>query len=138
MEMMKVLVVEPEKAPREAEIESSLESMQSIVGGYIEATYPFPDDPVAIVCNEDGKLEGLPLNRSLCDENGAMYDIVAGTFFVCGLGEEDFSSLTPELMDKYKKHFKCPEVFFRTQEGIQSMKIQPQRHTPPKKTEPER
>ncbi|MEM5768358.1 MAG: DUF3846 domain-containing protein, partial [Bacillota bacterium] len=36
---MKVLIVEPEKAPREAEIENSLESLQSVVGGYIEATY---------------------------------------------------------------------------------------------------
>lgn len=137
MKMMKVLIVEPEKAPQEAVIESSLESQQSVVGGYIEATYPFRD-PVAIVCNEDGKLEGLPLNRSLCDQNGTMHDIVADTFFVCGLGEEDFTSLTPELMEKYKEHFKCPEVFFRTQEGIQSMKIQPQRHKSPKKVEPER
>lgn len=137
MEMMKVLIVEPEKAPREAEIENSLESLQSVVGGYIEATYPF-DDRVAIICNEEGKLQGMPLNRALRDESGTMYDIVAGTFIVCGLGEEDFSSLPPEMMDKYREHFRCPEVFFQTRNGIQAMKIQPQRHKPPKETEKER
>lgn len=137
IKMMKVLIVEPEKAPREADIENSLESLQSVVGGYIEVTYPF-DDSVAIICNEEGKLQGMPLNRSLCDENGVMYDIVAGTFIVCGLGDEDFSSLPPEMMDKYRDRFKCPEVFFRMQDGIQAMKIQPQRHKPPKETEKER
>lgn len=137
MDMMKVLIVEPQKAPREAEIESGLESLQSVVGGYIEAAYPF-DDLVAIICNEEGKLQGLPLNRALRDENGAIYDIVAGTFIVCGLGDEDFSTLPPEMMDKYRDHFRYPEVFFRTQNGIQAMKIQPQRHKPPKETEKEK
>lgn len=137
MEKIKVLMVEPEKAPREAEIENSLESLQGVVGGYIEAVYPF-DDPVAIVCNEEGKLIGLPLNRALYGENGSMHDIVAGTFIVCGLSEENFDSLPPEMMNKYRDHFQSPEVFFRTQNGIQAMKIQPERHRPPKETEKER
>jgi len=137
MTMTKVLIVEPEKAPREADIENNLESLQSVVGGYIEAVYPF-DDRVAIICNEEGKLQGMPLNRALRDESDTMYDIVAGTFIVCGLGEEDFSSLPPEMMDKYRDHFRYPEVFFRTQNGIEAMKIQPQRHKPPKETEKER
>ena len=137
MEKMKVLIVEPEKAPREAEIENRLESLQSVVGGYIEATYPF-DDRVAIICNEEGKLQGMPLNRALRDESGTMYDIVAGTFIICGLGDEDFSSLPPEMMDKYRDQFRSPEVFFRTPNGIQAMKIQPQRHKPPRNTEMER
>lgn len=89
-----------------------LESLQQAVGGYIQAVYPF-DDPVAIICNEDGKLEGLPLNRALRDEDGEVYDIVAGTFLVTGLGEEDFSGLPDELMEKYKEHFRHPEQFFR-------------------------
>ena len=61
---MKVLVVEPGKAPYESDISPGLESLQKAVGGYIEITYPF-DDPVAVVCNEEGKLLGLPLNRAL-------------------------------------------------------------------------
>ena len=45
---MTILVVEPMKKPTIQEIDGSLESMQRIVGGDIEAVYPF-DDPVAIV-----------------------------------------------------------------------------------------
>ena len=53
-------------------------SLQHEVGGYIEAIYPY-EDPVALVCNEEGKLEGLPLNRAPRDEDGDIYDVVAGT-----------------------------------------------------------
>ena len=69
IETMKVLVVEPEKEPYVKEISSGLSSLQKEVGGFIEAVYPF-EDPVAIICNEEGKLEGLPLNRALRDEDG--------------------------------------------------------------------
>ena len=82
------------------------------VGGSIGASYPF-EDPVAIVYNDDGKLMGLPLNRALRDENGEMYDAVAGTFLVVGLGEEDFASLTPEMAQKYEQLFHQPEAFLK-------------------------
>ena len=49
-EKIKVLVVEPQKAPYMKEIDSSLESLQKEVGGYIEATYPW-EDPVALIVN---------------------------------------------------------------------------------------
>jgi len=65
------------------------------------------------VYNDDGKLMGLPLNRALRDENGEMYDAVAGTFLVVGLGEEDFASLTPELAQKYEQLFHQPEAFLK-------------------------
>ena len=78
----------------------------------IAAVYPFAD-PVAIICNDDGKLMGLPLNRALRDENGEMYDAVAGDFLVVGLGEEDFASLIPELAQKYEQLFHQPEVFLK-------------------------
>ena len=32
--------------------------------------------------NEEGKLDGLPLNRALRDDNGEIYDVVAGSFLV--------------------------------------------------------
>lgn len=98
---MTILVVEPMKPPTVQEIDSSLESMQKIVGGDIEAVYPF-DDPVAIVCNEEGKMLGLPMNRAMTDESGVPYDIVCGTFFVVGIGDEDFTSLTEQQIEKYK------------------------------------
>ena len=62
---MKILVVEPLAAPYEKEIEGGLESMQAVVGGYIQAIYPFEDDELALICNEEGKLLGLPFNRAL-------------------------------------------------------------------------
>ena len=55
---MKVLLIMPGNTPREIEIDGSLEAMQNIVGGLIQAIYPF-DDPVALVCNDEGKLLGL-------------------------------------------------------------------------------
>lgn len=79
---MTVLLIEPGKQPRKAEIDGSLKGMQQMVGGYIQVIFPF-DDPVALVCNEEGKLLGLPMNRALRDNEGDIYDIVAGTFFLC-------------------------------------------------------
>ena len=105
-----VLIVEPGKEPYAKEIDSGLESLQHEVGGYIQAVYPF-EEPVAIVCNEEAKLEGLPLNRALRDEDGDIYDIVAGTFMVVGLTDDSFGSLTPELMQQFTDHFKTPEQF---------------------------
>lgn len=59
---MKVLVVEPMKKPYTKEIDGSLKSMQELVGGTIEVVYPF-DDPVALICNDEGKLMGARLLR---------------------------------------------------------------------------
>ena len=109
---MTVLAVMPGKKPVKTELDGSLESMQEFVGGTIQAIYPV-DDPVAIVCNEEGKLAGLEYNRALHDETGAGYDILCGPFFVCGLGEEDFASLPDRLMEAYFKRFERPELFVR-------------------------
>ena len=116
-EKMTVLVVEPMKEPYVKEINSDLHSLQAEVGGDIGTTYPY-SDPVALVCNDEGKLIGLELNRGLRDENGEIYDIVAGTFLVVGLGEEDFASLSPELIQKYTEQFKTPERFMQINGNI--------------------
>ena len=109
---MTVLAVLPGKAPGRIELDGSLESMQQFVGGTIQAVYPF-SDPVAIVCNDEGKLMGLEHNRALRDEAGNVYDILCGPFFICGLGEEDFASLSEELIQKYTQLFQRPELFLR-------------------------
>ncbi len=111
-EKMTVLVIEPEKKPYVKDISSGLASLQKEVGGYIQAVYPF-EDPVAIICDEEAKLTGKELNRALRDEDGQIYDIVAGTFLVAGLGEEDFCSLTPEQIKKFSDMYKTPEMFLR-------------------------
>ena len=66
---MKVLMVEPGEIPYEADIEPGLRSLQAAVGGNIQAVYPY-EDPVALICNDDGKFIGLPLNRALRDDTG--------------------------------------------------------------------
>lgn len=109
-ETITVLVVEPGKRPYTKKIEPGLKSLQREVGGHIEAVYSFPE-PVAIVCRETGKLDGCPLNRALRDEDGAIYDIIAGTFLVVGLTEEDFGSLRPELLQAFSQRFQNPEAF---------------------------
>lgn len=118
---MNVLLVEPMKEPRAVQIESGLEPLQNAVGGDIQAVYPF-SDPIAIITNDEGKIMGLPLNRALRDEEGKIYDVLAGNFLIVGLGGERFTDLPPELMEKYKVHFKHPEQFFRMGEEIFSVK----------------
>ena len=118
---MRILLVKPDQEAFEAEIKDDLTSLQETVGGYIQALYPF-DDPVALICNEENKLLGLPLNRALYDDEGRVYDIIAGDFFLTGLGEDDFSDLSDELMKKYMEHFKYPEIFFRSWNEIVAIK----------------
>ena len=99
---MKILVAEPGKTPEVKEIDGSLESMQEVVGGYIEAIYPF-DDPIALVCNDEGKINGLPPNRILIDKTGDVLDIICGTFFLCEAlpTEENFTGLHDAEVEKY-------------------------------------
>lgn len=109
-EEMTVLVVEPLKEPYVKQIDPGYKSMQAEVDGTFQAIYPY-DDPVALVCNDEGKLLGMELNRGLRDDTGSLYDIVAGTFLLVGLGEEDFTSLPTELIQKYTEQFQTPELF---------------------------
>ena len=109
---MNVLMVEPGKAPYETQIGNDLRSMQGAVGGYIQAVYPY-EESVALIANESGKLDGLPLNRALRDADGDIYDIIAGTFFIAGLGESDFTDLSHELAERFVEQFRQPEIFMR-------------------------
>ena len=109
---MKVLILEPGKVAREAEIEHTLEAMQAVVGGLITATYPY-EELVAVVANDEGLLMGLPLNRKL---NG--YTIIAGTFFICGLSDDGFTDLEPELMNKFKRELYYPHTFVEMPSGM--------------------
>ena len=110
---MRILAIEPERRPEIREIDGSLKSMQDIVGGLIQPVYPF-DDSVVLICNDEGKLMNLPANRGLRDEDGQIYDIVCGTFFLCGApGDSDhFTSLSPEQIERYRELFYTPEMFW--------------------------
>lgn len=122
---IRALVVEPEKAPYPKEIPHNLTSLQQAVDGWIQAVYPF-SEPVAIVCDDEGKLNGKPLNRALRDEDGTIYDVLAGTFLVVGAGETDFISLTPQQEEVFTARFSVPERFVRTQEGLLVLPFPPQ------------
>lgn len=102
---MKVLVVEPGFLPYEKEI-NGLSDMNKTVGGPIEAIYPFKED-VAVVCSATAQNQKMEFNRSIPERS---YGGVFGTFFVCGLGEESFISLTPEQMRIYTERFKKAEI----------------------------
>ena len=109
---MLVLMIKPGKAPRRMELGHSLAEMQKAVGGSIQILYPF-GEPVALVCNEEGKLLRLPSNRALRDESGAVYDIVCGDFFLCGAppDSDTLGSLTEEQISRYERRFARPELF---------------------------
>ena len=116
---MQIVLVEPGKAARPAEIKGELHEMQEIVGGPIQALYPW-EEPVAVICNDEGKVNHLPLNRVLED-----YDIIAGTFFICGIRGENFSSLTEQQVQKYQQMFRCPERFINTPQGLLRIRLNP-------------
>ena len=126
MENITVLVIEPEKKPYVKNISGELKSLQQEVGGYIQAIYPW-EEPCAIICNEEGKLTGLPFNRALRNEDGDIYDIIAGTFLVVGLGEENFASLESKYIQRFGEMFAVPEVFIRMQDKIAVLPLNPQK-----------
>lgn len=109
--------------------------MQEIVGGNIQAVNYF-DKPVTLVCNEEGKINGSELNRAIKDDNGKIVDIIAGTFFVCGEGNENFTSLPPEHREKFEKMFKKPEAFLKMGKGIMSIPVEPKKDSLGKTAEP--
>ena len=109
---MKILIVEPRQTPRRADIPHTLQDMQHTVGGYIEIIRPF-EDPVALVCDEEGKLKGYEPNRAIAGK-----DIIVGTFFLAGVAGEDLTDLPDELAESYEALFRSPQVFIRSPRGI--------------------
>lgn len=114
-EMMKVVMVEPNKPAYVTEIEHSLKGMQEAVGGFIESIYYLNDPNAVMVGNEEAKLIGMDGNRRFGNR------IVAGPFFICGekLTDEgmDFCSLSDELCEKYVQEFSQPQAI--TQDEVQ-------------------
>ena len=123
---MRILKIEPEHKPERADIPDTLEAMQKVVGGYVQAVYPF-EEPVALICNEEGKLNGLPLNRALWDEDGTLYNIISGTFFLCAAppDAENFQSLSEEQLLYYEERFRCPEMFLKVNGKLVCLPVSP-------------
>ena len=119
---MDVLLVQPNDYPKKISVGTELEDLQDMVGGDIEVTYPFEDE-VAIILNESGKINGLPLNRAIYTEDGDMQDIYAGDFLVVGLTEDDFGSLPSEQMQKVEEKFHQPQMFVRMGRSIMAIPV---------------
>ena len=125
-EKISVILIEPDKYPKVIEIEDTLEAMQETVGGYIEEYMPF-DDEVAIVCNEEGKMNGAELNRAIYSNDKEILDIIAGKFFIAyaPIESESFLSMPKDLMKKYEDKFRYPERFYQTDKGIETKAYRP-------------
>ena len=83
-ERINVIIKEPYKNARIASIRNDLETLQRLVEGRIE-TFPFNGEAL-IVCNEEGKILGLPFNFHFRDD-------FAGTVIVCGVDGEEFTDI---------------------------------------------
>ena len=132
-EKLRVIVCRPMHKAEVIEIDDDLQSMQSIVGGFIEEYMPFYDehDPriedVAIICDDEGKMKRSQMNRSIQNEKGEIQDIIAGTFFICyaPIESEKFLSLPEDLEQKFLKKFELPEMFFQGRDGLFAEKYVP-------------
>ena len=123
-EKMRVVLVEPGKYAREAEIDNTLKTEQEVVGGLIDVICPWPDDKACLILNDEGKLIPLEPNRALPEYE----DVVFGTFFLCGDGGEDFCSLTGEQVKRYIERFRQPEIIFDSPTGIVAMRCEPDQY----------
>ena len=101
---IRILKIEPQKLPYEKEINNDLEGIQGEVEGLFECIYL--DDNCILVCNEEGKLNGMELNRRVGN------DIIAGPFFIAGDScDGEFISLTDEQIEQYTNEFAKAQEF---------------------------
>ena len=121
---IRVVYVEPGKVAQVIDLGTELEDLQAAVGGNIEPFYPF-DEAVAIVCNDEGKYNGMLPNRAVYGENGEMIDVIFGSFFICDCSGESFGSLSEEQINVYKRKFQNPERFFQVNNKIIAVPYKP-------------
>ena len=120
------LLVKPNEYPQKVTIGAELKDLQEAVGGTITAVYPFAD-PVAIVCNDEGKYNGMRPCRAIYGEGREMMDIIFGPFFICDCSTPYFGSLNKEQLERYKKQFQNPEHFFRVGGEIKAVPYKPEK-----------
>ena len=101
MEKVKILLIKPNELPKEMVIPNTLRAKQKLVGGLIEVCYMPDDSEVCLVCNEEGRINNLPINRVIGRS------VIHGDFFVVGDDYEvgDFKSLTSKQIKKYEEYF---------------------------------
>ena len=102
-EKITVVIVPPFMEPYKSEVDLNLKSLQKLVEGGIETTCDDGLHDMLIVCNNENKMSGLKFNRII--KQGEDTDYIFGTFFVCGMGTDDFCSLTDEQAERAIKRF---------------------------------
>ena len=123
-ENIRVIVCKPNKMAEEKIITNKLECLQKEVDGYIEVLNI--TDDICLVCNEEGKIMNLPLNRAVRDYRNNIVDIVAGDFFICGQTEDgEFRSLTDDEFKEYYQKFECPENVLKLNGELYSIPFDP-------------
>ncbi len=126
-DMIRVVYCEPGKLARERLIGSELGHLQQAVGGgFIETYYPFEEE-VCIVCNDEGKFNGMRPCRAVYGEDGRIEDIIFGPFFICDCSGENFGSLSGEQLERYLNQFRYPEHYARIDGKIKAAKYDPTR-----------
>lgn len=123
---IKVVLCEPGKVARVAEIGTELSDLQRVVSGLIEPYYPF-EEQVCIVCNDEGKYNGMRPCRAIYGEDREMMDIIFGPFFICDCSTPYFGSLNKEQLERYTKQFQNPERFFRVGGEIKAVPYKPEK-----------
>lgn len=119
---MKVIICEPFKLARVADIKNDLDEFYKLIDcDYVETVYPFKDD-VCIICDDEGKLKRKEFSRPLRSD-GVIYDIIAGTFIITGINEDDFCSLTDSQLETYLEMFKYPEEMMVIDGQIVGLKL---------------
>ena len=95
MNKIKAIICPAEREPYAANVSDSLEALQKIVGGYIKTVTVFTD--AVVICNEEGRILGLPENRSFFISG------ICGDCLICGVDGEEFASLSEPECGKLLK-----------------------------------
>ncbi|HHU84355.1 MAG TPA: DUF3846 domain-containing protein [Clostridiales bacterium] len=122
-EKLKVILLEPGKVARITEFNKTLDNVAKAVGGNIESAYFFDD--VVLICNAEGKVHNLPLNRAIYSENGDLLDIIVGTALICVRTANSLLSLSDEQEKYYLSKFEYPEEFFSKGDELYIRKFDP-------------
>ena len=90
-----VMIKQPGEEPKlEPLFDNTLEAFQEAVGGYIEAVTLSPK--LCLICNEEGKILGLPYNVTIGMDN------IVGPLIVCGVKGDEFASIPAALIPKVR------------------------------------
>ena len=108
---MKSIVIKPGKIAKVTDLDLTYHSLRTLVGGYIEMTYPFPDEEIAVISNEEAKLLDLAPNRAIRRADGTVIDIYCGVMVIVALAPEgEYRSLTTEEANQVMAVWEHPET----------------------------